>query len=96
MSLPIPPSRPLFMHTLMKQTVATLTAFIVAVLLNPEAQKKAQQEIDSVIGHDRLPDFDDEGSLPYVTALVMESFRWRDVGPMSKWCMSSHEACIDS
>ncbi|KAJ6504480.1 cytochrome P450 [Mycena vulgaris] len=31
---------------------------------NPEAQKKAQLEIDSVVGNGRLPDFDDEDSLP--------------------------------
>lgn len=44
--------------------------------LYPEAQKKAQSEIDSVVGHDRLPDWSDQQSLPYVDALVKEVLRY--------------------
>lgn len=43
--------------------------------LHPEAQKKAQAEIDSVVGTDRLPEFSDMDSLPYVTALTEEVWR---------------------
>jgi cytochrome P450 len=42
----------------------------------PEVQKKAQAEIDRVIGPNRLPDFTDEKSLPYVVAIVRETLRW--------------------
>ena len=42
------------------------------MLLYPDIQRKAQQEVDRVVGRDRLPDFSDEPSLPYVTALVKE------------------------
>lgn len=48
----------------------------------PEIQKKAQQEIDAVVGTDRLPSFDDRRDLPYVDALVKELFRWNPVLPM--------------
>ncbi|KAJ7052941.1 cytochrome P450 [Mycena amicta] len=65
-------------------TVAALATFVLAMLANPEAQRKAQQEIDSVIGNARLPDFtdDSEETLPYVSALVKEVFRWRPVAPL--------------
>lgn len=50
--------------------------FILAVLLHPEAAKKAQEEIDRVVGPGRLPTFEDRESLPYVQALVYETRRW--------------------
>ncbi|KAJ7211176.1 cytochrome P450 [Mycena pura] len=49
-------------------TVSALGTFVLAMLANPEAQRKAQDEIDSVIGPGNLPDFADEPSLPYVAA----------------------------
>jgi len=36
-------------------TVSTLGSFILAMLANPEAQRTAQSEIDTVVGPDRLP-----------------------------------------
>lgn len=50
-------------------------SFILAMLVYPEAQRKAQQEIDSVVGFDRLPDFTDKENLPYVTAVIKEVLR---------------------
>lgn len=46
---------------------------------HPEQQRKAQEEIDRVIGRDRLPTFEDQKDLPYVSALVKEVQRWRPV-----------------
>ncbi|KAJ7607937.1 cytochrome P450 [Roridomyces roridus] len=63
-------------------TVSALNTFILAMLANPEAQKKAQAEIDSVVKRGHLPDFDDEPSLPYVKALFMEVLRWQPVTPI--------------
>lgn len=60
-------------------TSTTLNNFMLGMLLYPEAAKKAQEEIDRVIGSDRLPNFDDEADLPYVRALVKEVLRWRPV-----------------
>ncbi|OXU26364.1 hypothetical protein TSAR_002453 [Trichomalopsis sarcophagae] len=54
------------------------------LVLNPEVQKKAQQEIDSVIGRERLPSLNDRPSpmlwfrarrLTYINAVVLESLR---------------------
>ena len=52
--------------------------------LYPEVQKKAQAEIDAVVGPNRLPDFHDRPSLPYINALVKESSRWNLVLPLGK------------
>ena len=49
--------------------------FIACMLLHPKTQQRAQEEIDRVVGCDRLPEFTDRDSLPFVTAIVYESFR---------------------
>lgn len=45
-------------------------------MLYPEVQRKAQAEIDRVVGSGRLPDFSDEESLPYISAVVREVLRY--------------------
>ncbi|KAJ7483530.1 cytochrome P450 [Mycena latifolia] len=64
-------------------TVAALGTFLLAMLANPEAQQKAQAELDSVIGPEQLPDFTDESALPYVSAVVKEALRWQPVAPIA-------------
>lgn len=49
--------------------------------LFPEAQAKAQAEIDSVIDTERLPTVGDRSQLPYVHALVLEVLRWAATVP---------------
>ena len=46
------------------------------MILHPEVFAKAQAEIDRVVGTDRLPDFQDRTSLPYVESLVKEVYRY--------------------
>ena len=48
----------------------------------PGIQKKAQAELDMMIGKNRLPTFDDRPFLPYVEAVVKECFRWHTVVPL--------------
>lgn len=50
--------------------------------LYPEAQKRAQSELDQVLGGDRLPNFSDKDRLPYVHALLKEVLRWIPVLPL--------------
>lgn len=57
---------------------STLSA-ILAMCVFQDAQKKAQEELDRVVGTERSPDWSDEASLPYVKALVTEVLRWRTV-----------------
>ncbi|KAG6867871.1 hypothetical protein C0993_009945 [Termitomyces sp. T159_Od127] len=63
-------------------TVSAILTGILGLLANPQALKKAQDEIDRVIGSDNLPTFDDETSLPYITAITKEALRWRVVAPI--------------
>jgi len=62
-------------------TVSAIYSFFLAMALFPEVAKKAQAEIDAVVGNDRLPTFADREHLPYVDALVKEVFRWNSVVP---------------
>jgi cytochrome P450 len=52
-----------------------------AMALYPEAQKKAQAELDHVLGG-RLPEFNDRPNLPYIEAMIKESQRWQPVTPL--------------
>ncbi|PYH43129.1 cytochrome P450 [Aspergillus saccharolyticus JOP 1030-1] len=64
-------------------TVSALSTFVLAMTLYPDVQKKAQAEIDAVIGNTRLPTFADRSSLPYINALIKEVLRWQPVTPMA-------------
>ncbi|KAH7374847.1 cytochrome P450 [Plectosphaerella cucumerina] len=63
-------------------TVSSIECFFLAMILFPDVQKKAQEEIDRVVGADRLPTTDDRSALPYVEAIVKEVLRWHPVAPM--------------
>lgn len=54
------------------QTIAGLECFFLAMTIHVEEQKKAQAEIDNVIGLGRLPTLRDRESLPYTNALITE------------------------
>ncbi|KAH6671036.1 cytochrome P450 CYP621A2 [Halenospora varia] len=56
-------------------TWTTLAFFVLHMIQNPEVQKRAQQEIDSVIGNTRLPNFDDQPNLPYINRVLQETMR---------------------
>jgi cytochrome P450 len=55
--------------------------FFLAMTLYPEIQRKAQAEMDRVIGTDRLPTLDDRKHLTTTDALVKEVLRWQAVAP---------------
>ncbi|KAF9459517.1 cytochrome P450 [Collybia nuda] len=63
-------------------TWATLSIFFLAMVLHPEYQRRAQAEIDAVVGTDRLPDFSDRKSLPFVECIYQESLRWNSAVPL--------------
>lgn len=52
------------------------------MVLHPEVQVKAQAELDLTLGSDRLPTFSDQESLPFLSAVVRECYRWRVVAPL--------------
>lgn len=53
------------------------------MLLYPDVQRKAQHELDFVIGRSRLPTSSDLLDLPYLRALILEVLRWHTVGSIS-------------
>jgi hypothetical protein len=55
-----------------------------AMALYPKVQKKAQAEIDAVVGPNRFPDFHDRPFLPYIDAVVKELSRWNLVLPLGR------------
>ncbi|KAI0267111.1 cytochrome P450 [Gloeopeniophorella convolvens] len=62
--------------------VALLHSFFLAMTLFPEAQCKAQEEIDRVVGDARLPTLADRDDMPYVNALQTELIRWASIAPV--------------
>jgi len=65
-----------------------------AIALHPEAQKKAQEELDKIIGN-RLPEFNDRQNLPYINAMVKESLRWQLVAPLGIYRQFLNNPSID-
>ena len=53
------------------------------MILYPEVQRRAQAELDTVIGPHRLPDFSDMKDLPYIVAITKECLRWKLVTPLA-------------
>ncbi|MCJ1364843.1 hypothetical protein MMC16_003960 [Acarospora aff. strigata] len=63
-------------------TASTLYAFVQAMILFPDVQKKAQAELDRVVSPDRLPTMDDYPNLQYLRGCVKESLRWMPTAPL--------------
>ncbi|KAJ7127626.1 cytochrome P450, partial [Mycena epipterygia] len=57
-------------------TWSAVTVFVLAMLLHPEYQVKAQREIDSVVGTSRLPGFEDREHLPLIECILQETLRF--------------------
>ncbi|PCD34812.1 hypothetical protein AU210_007407 [Fusarium oxysporum f. sp. radicis-cucumerinum] len=61
-------------------SAGSLASFLLAcVKFGPQFIPKAQEELDRVVGSDRLPTFDDLPKLEYVRAIASETLRWRPV-----------------
>ncbi len=62
---------------------------MLAMVLYPEAQRKAQEELDAIVGRSRPPTFDDLDSLVYIHAIVKEILRWHPVDPLGECSKST-------
>lgn len=56
-------------------TATAILTFVLLMLSYPHVLKRAREEIDSVVGEDQMPTFDDEEKLPYIVACVQEMLR---------------------
>ena len=62
-------------------SVMSFQTLVLALAAHPEAQRRAQAEVDEVFGRDNpLPEQMDTTKLRYVNACVLESQRWRPLG----------------
>ena len=66
----------------MSQTFSYFCTFLLAMTINSDAQRRGQAELDSVVGKDRLPDFSDRNSLPFINAIIKECLRWHSALPL--------------
>ena len=57
------------------------------MLIYPDVFVKAQEEIDRVIGRDKLPGLQNRPELPYIEAIEKETLRWNPVVPMGQYAL---------
>lgn len=50
--------------------------FFLMMVLNPEVQRRAREDIDREVGLDRLPSFRDKPNLPYIECIMKEVLRY--------------------
>jgi hypothetical protein len=74
--------RPLIYSITSLQTVSAMSTFFLMMLVYPEVQRRAQIEIDHVVGKGRLPNIEDQKALPFTMALIKEVLRFAPVVPM--------------
>lgn len=48
---------------------------VLYLMQNSDAQRKAQDEVDRVVGGERLPTWDDIANLPYTNLILQETYR---------------------
>ncbi|KAH6891645.1 cytochrome P450 [Coprinopsis sp. MPI-PUGE-AT-0042] len=72
-------------------TVSTALSVMLALTMHPDIQRKAQEQIDSVVGQERLPTFSDFEKLPYLQAVIKEAGRWHAVVPLALPHVSTEE-----
>jgi cytochrome P450 len=62
-----------------------MQSFILFMISHPNIEKKVREEIDRVVGSERMPVFEDEPNLPYLVACIKEPLRRRPPTTMGKW-----------
>ena len=58
--------------------------FFLMMIIYPEIQRRAQAELDAVVGPHRLPTIQDRVDLPYLGAIQKEIYRWTAIVPLGE------------
>ncbi|KAF8548564.1 hypothetical protein OG21DRAFT_1422857 [Imleria badia] len=66
------------------QTADAIIAMIMAAVCFPDAQIRVQEELDVIVGMDRLLCWNDWDALPQLHAFISEALRWHPVTPLGK------------
>ncbi|KAF8302327.1 cytochrome P450 [Clavulina sp. PMI_390] len=64
-----------------RTTMSTTGCFLLAMILHPEVQAKAQAEIDRETGKERLPTLADRKNMPFIDNILKEVLRWHPATP---------------
>jgi len=75
----------------METTAVSLCWTLLRLIHNPKIQQKLHDELDRVVGPNRLPDLEDRKSLPYLEATITEALRISSVGPVAM-----HKTTVDT
>lgn len=70
-------------------SVSVVASFFLLMALYPNVQAKAQEEIDLVVGRDRLPNGADRVNLKYVDCVMREVMRLNPVAPLGEWTVNT-------
>jgi len=62
--------------------------------LYPDVARKAQEELDRMIGSERLPELSDWNRLPYISALIKELLRWAYPAPFGIPKRAMEDGCL--
>lgn len=64
-------------------TATTIRWAIVLLLNNITVQNKMRKEIDVAVGTGRVPTLADRHNMPYCEAVILESLRFGNIGPLA-------------
>jgi len=65
-----------------------------AMILFPDIQEKAHEELDTILGKGVAPTFNDRGRLPYLQAVIYELMRWHTVFPLGLYPFPSLQSVL--
>lgn len=76
-------------------TFSVLLTIILGACLHSAKQACAHEEIDRVVGRERLPRLADSDSLPYVRAMIKEAMRLYPIGPLGLSRVANDDSVIN-
>ncbi|KAJ6602647.1 cytochrome P450 [Mycena vulgaris] len=69
-------------ENIIAHTASILATFFLMMAIHPDVQSQAASEIENIIGTSRLPQITDRDKLPFIDALIKETYRFHPVAPL--------------
>jgi len=76
-------------------SVFTILWCLMMIANHHEVQIRMQEEIDNVVGRDRLPSLDDERLMPYSQAVILETMRRYTLAPLSLFHSTTCDTAVN-